>query len=643
MTNLFIQNKKTDYVVLVPENKDTFIEFASKTFVDAIEKSTGVKLDVVSEPNGKKYISIGKTKQLIEKNIESNFGMDGYRVANVDGNLYLFGQSVYGAIWAVYGLLEKIVGYKFFAIDEIKIDKKDEIDVTGLDFSYTPTLSNRCSGFGLCKYDLEYATGLKTYAWYGQRLDGKYYWGAWAHNHVSEFITPKEYYKDHPEWFYQDPKFKSDNPEEIKPVKSELCLSNMEMRDEFAKKLIERIENKSHATHFLIGHEDNDLFCDCENCQKIIAEIGKSGLHMDFINDMARRVEAWRKVNAPEREIAIGGFAYGRESSFPPPVMKVDGKIVPIDKRVVAGPNVFIMFAPIATIDHCLPITNEVNKSVCSIISKWKTVCSRYAVWLYYGSFRRSFEFVDGIYRFKEDIKYFNDLGVECFYVESPSLVGAISLQAMHLYVMTKLQWDNTLKTDDLINEFMQNYYKVSAPYVKEYFDLMMNYCALTRRRIEYLTGEKYAYGVSSLDTIPQGYWDLNVVYDASVILDKADESIDNSDLSKEEKEILHDRVERERMTLLHIQLEYFNRETSVYDEARSINTYSKEKIFALCDRMERNIKKFDYKRINGDSIDPIETINGWRKRAENSARGWKDRIDKMHQTFYQNDAKLGE
>ncbi len=629
-----INNGATSYFVLVPEKRDVFIDFAIKTLVDSIEKSTGVRLDVSSVEDGRPFISLGSTEAKKIAGLKECYGRDGYRAVEKDGNLYLFGQSEYGAIWAVYGLLEEKVGYKFYTPDEIKIENRLEIDIEGLDLCYTPTMPNRCSGFGLAKYDLEYATGLKAYAWYGQRLDGKSFWGAWAHNHISEFITPIKYYKDHPEWFYQDEKFRETDPEKIRPVKSELCLSNMEMREEFFKLLIERIQQEKHATHFLLGHEDNGLFCDCENCKKIIAEIGTSGLYMDFVNDMARRVEDWRRANAPEREISIGSFAYGLDTSFPPPVKEVNGEFVPVDPCVVAEPNVFIMFAPIATIDHNKAITEEINRSICGIIDKWKSICSRYAVWLYYGSFRRSFEFVDGIYRFKEDVRFFKDLGVECFYVESPSLPGAISFQAMTLWLLTQLEWNKELDTDDLIKEFCENYYKVASPQILRYFHLMMDYCKKTRDRIDYLTGERYAYGVSSLDTIPQGYWDLNIVYDASLILDEADKVIDEADYGEELKTKLHDRVEIERMTLLHIQLEYFNRETSAYDEARSVNTYSKEKIFELCDRMERDVKRFGFSRINGDGT-AIETIEGWRNRAEKASRGWRERTLCMNKEFY--------
>ena len=171
------------------------------------------------------------------------------------------------------------------------------------------------------------------------------------------------------------------------------------------------------------------------------------------------------------------------------------------------------------------------------------------------------------------------------------------------------------------------------AEFYLKYFYYLMDYHKKVRERIEYLTGKKYTYGVSSLDTIPQGFWELNAVYDLSVMLDDAEKAIRDAGYGEKEQEKLLDRIEIERMTLLHVQLEYFNRQTSEYDEARSVNTYPKEKILELCDRFERNVKKFGYKSVNGDGT-ALETIEGWRKRAEGAARGWQDRIDRSHKRF---------
>lgn len=628
MTYKLVNRGKTEYRLLLPEKRDTFIDFAVKTLVDSIEKSTGVRLEENSK--AERFISIGNTSAFKERNFEIAYGRDGYSVVESEGNLYLFGQSEYGPIWAVYGLLEEKVGYKFYTPDEIKIEKREEIDITGLNISYTPTFPNRCSGFGLAKFDLEYATGLKAYAWYGQRLDGKYYWGSWAHNHVNVFIHPKKYYKEHPEWFYQVERFKQTDPELMVPDKMQLCLSNQEMRAEFAKNLIEEIKKNDHATHFLLGHEDHGEYCKCENCQKMADKLTQPGLHLDFVNDMARRVEAWRVENAPEREIYIGGFAYSMGLSLEAPVKLVDGEYVPIDPSLVAEPNVFIFFAPIDANEHSRSVYDEANKNVVLLMKKWSVLCKRFGVQTYYGSFRRAYEFVDGIYRFKDDIEFYNSLGFESFYMEAPSYPGSISLQAMSLWVLTQLEWNKKQDTDELIKEFCDNYYKKASLYIIKYFNYMMNHYKKVRERTLYLTGKPFRYGMCLTDTIPQFFWDLNTVYEASKILDEADEAIKTGGYDAETEEKLLDRIEKERMTILLIQLEYFNRETSAYDEARSVNAYPKEKILELCDRFERNVKKFGYKHVCGD-YGAEEALKIWRERANKSARGWQDRIDSLH------------
>ncbi len=135
--------------------------------------------------------------------------------------------------------------------------------------------------------------------------------------------------------------------------------------------------------------------------------------------------------------------------------------------------------------------------------------------------------------------------------------------------------------------------------------------------------------------TLPQGFWELNAVYDASLLLDEADRAIDASTYSVEMKEKLHDRIEIERMTLLYIQLEYFNKETNNYDELRTINTYPKEKVLELCDRFEKNIEKFGFTFVNGDGT-PQEIIENWRNRAIKAHRFWEERIYKLRNDFNQ-------
>ena len=131
-------------------------------------------------------------------------------------------------------------------------------------------------------------------------------------------------------------------------------------------------------------------------------------------------------------------------------------------------------------------------------------------------------------------------------------------------------------------------------------------------------------------DTIPQFFWDLNTVYDASRMLDKAEEAIKSAGYDKEMEEKLLGRIDDERMTMILVQLEYFNKETSNYDEKRTVNAYPKERIYELCDEFEKKVKKYGYDNVSGDHT-VAQALQTWRDRACNAGRSWQDRIDAIH------------
>jgi tetratricopeptide (TPR) repeat protein len=242
---------------------------------------------------------------------------------------------------------------------------------------------------------------------------------------------------------------------------------------------------------------------------------------------------------------------------------------------------------------------------------------------MYYGSFRRSFEFADGIYVFKENIKKFQEYGIEYLFVENNGVHQSISFQKLHLYVLTQLEWNVNQDTDCLIDEFMNGYYKCAAPYMKKAFDYLMAHMQKVRARHKYLTGREYHSGMCGRDVNYDGIWDLNVAYDISLIFDQADQAIENSDFSAEFKEQLKDRVEAERLLAIYIQLEYFVKELTIYDEARSINFFPKEKALELVDRMEKGCEKFNIVSLDGDG--PYkDTLKKWRREIKFTSRGWE-------------------
>ncbi len=618
MSNYLINEKKTEYTVLLPENSTLYEEYAAKELVKYLKQSTGCELDIKKDSFVcDKFISVGETKQKKAKNFTALYGKDGYQVSVANNSLYLFGESEYGAIWAVYGLLEKCVNFKYFAKNAINVDKHNEIELITDDFSYTPTMASRCTGFGLAKFDLEYATGLRGYAWYGQKLDESSIWGVWAHSHIGFFMPLEKYYDAHPDWYSAD--------------KKQLCLSNMQMRDEFFKNLITAILENPTKKYFNLGQEDNDFFCECEKCTKKVKEINRTGLLLEFVNDMARRVKAWQKQNGVDREIVISFFSYG-EFGIVPPVKKVDGKYVPIREDLVAEDNVMVIHAPLGlTLDHSKAITDRDNEYIKEMISAWKCVCDRCGVWLYYGSFRRNFDFNDGLYSFKDNVEFFMDKNCEYYYVESNSSKGGVALQALTLYIHTRLEWDCTLDVNDLICEFCNGYYGPAGNAMKSYVCYVENYFDKTRARIEKLTGEPFHKGMCLTDTVPVGFYDLNMVYDLTLLIEEGENAVKNSGLSENEKQAYLNRLDMERLTLYFIQIEYFMKAQSEYDELRTVHAYSKDAGLKIVDEFEKIFKRLQLTSIDGNGT-PEEVIAMWRKRIEDAPRFWENRMNKNFQ-----------
>lgn len=622
MRAIITQNKKSEYVILIPKGNSSIDKVASENFNKLLKLVTGVELPVVEENDAPcdKIVSIGDTQALKDAKVERKYGKGGVGIVEKEGNLFIFGEGYSGAVFAVQVFFEQVAGYKFFAKDEFCFDKKDTLSVDGLEYYYTPTIPNRGSGFALCRTDREYATGLKAYAFYGERADGTSFWGTWAHNHFV-MIPPDKYADAHPEWFNEK--------------KNQLCLSNMEMRDEFFKNFVEHLKTNTTQTHFMLGHQDNYDFCYCEKCREKINKIGTGGLCMEFINDIAIRTEKWRQENCPEREISVGTLAYSLETSIVPPVKKVGDEYLPVSDSVVAQPNVFISFAPMDAIEHSRPLTDEINKEYYSIFKKWNVISKRLCNYMYFGSFRRCFEIVDGIYIFKQNVNALKELGCETYFVENNSNKNSIFFQAMHLYVLTSMEWNGDRDTDEVIDEFMSAYYKCAKKPMREFFDYCISYWKKVRERSEYFNGKKYTYGMCLTDTIADGFWSLNALYDLNLILDKADKLIDEGDYEDEMKQKLHDRVELERLCVICAELEYFANQMSPYAEARTINAFTKESAMKLLDRFEKGVKKFNIPKVDGDGKTAFDTIARWREEIENSARGWENRIKSMHEKIY--------
>ena len=75
---------------------------------------------------------------------------------------------------------------------------------------------------------------------------------------------------------------------------TQLCLTNEEMKAEFIKNLKVVISTHPNDKYILLGEEDSNTFCNCDNCQEAIKKYGTpSGVDMIFVNPVAEEIENW--------------------------------------------------------------------------------------------------------------------------------------------------------------------------------------------------------------------------------------------------------------------------------------------------------------------------------------------------------------
>src|SRR5690606_38717057 len=74
--------------------------------------------------------------------------------------------------------------------------------------------------------------------------------------------------------------------------RTQLCLTNVEMRKELTRNALERLHQTPGATMISISQNDNNNRCECEACRAVEEREGSpAGLVIQFVNAVAEEIE----------------------------------------------------------------------------------------------------------------------------------------------------------------------------------------------------------------------------------------------------------------------------------------------------------------------------------------------------------------
>ena len=444
--HLFIDNGSTEYSIVVPKEMNEYEIKAINEFKYLLNKSCNISINVTTDECINKGIYLGQTKYTLSvfKPSYKELGSDGYMIKTINDNLLICGVDR-GTLFGVYSFFERFFGYKYYAENEMKIDKKLTVYFNDLDIIEKPDIDSRSFGY-FDAYHLEF----ENVSLNADRLKI-------ARNNYSDWILAGHTY------FTIMPKSKylKTNRDFYSPDEMNLCLSNPDIKEEFSKNVFDYIK-KTKGRYFMIGQEDNFSFCDCDKCKKKALELGgESGVMIDFSNSVVRRVQEMTKKENIDRDIKFISFAYNKTSTPPTkPIKTVEG--------------LSIMYVPFGTL-HNYPYTHIKNAKQYEVFNKWKSVTNSIFLWDYCANFDNFFIEFDDYKVIKDNYAFFKDMGVEFIFDQGPYCTKTPCFDELKLFLRSKLAWDTTLSFDDLYNEFMDAYYKEISPHMKKYLKLYLD------------------------------------------------------------------------------------------------------------------------------------------------------------------------
>jgi hypothetical protein len=421
-----------DYQIIMPENATEVEKQAAELLGKYLSEISGSTMSPLAEADAKgtNTIYIGQTNYAKAQGVDAGkIAEGGYQYKSVGNNLIIAGGTKKGILYGVDDLLESI-GVKKFAPDYTFVPKGKAVSFANADKMYAPMIKYRT-----CSYS---SMGDQNYSdWH--KLSSRQDWGLFVHT-FGTLMPPKEYGKTHPEYYSL-----------IKGIRSpgtQLCLSNEEVATVLIENLKKKIAEKPLPTYWSVSQDDNDQYCQCDNCKALNEKYGgvPSGSVIYFVNKVAKAI--------PDKMISTLAYWYTRKAA----------------KNIKAEPNVNIMLCNIESRRNA-PVF-DTDPAFSADLKDWGAMASDIIIWDYNIQFTNFFGPFPNLYTLKPNIKFYTDNQVKALFMQS-NAEPAAEMALLRSYMIYKLMWDPSLDDKAIVDEFVNGYFGAGGPYIRQYVDSM--------------------------------------------------------------------------------------------------------------------------------------------------------------------------
>jgi hypothetical protein len=459
-----VKNSKSAYQIVIPAKPSQVEQKAATELQKYFAKATGVQLAIKNEGQSasQNTIQIGGTQQVKQKDITDDVKDDGFAIKAGNGSLYIAGKEKKGTLYGVYSFLERFLHINYYTAGAMDIPNTDNLTVPGnTNIVENPVFRIR-DNFSSIAYDDLYMDWHKiTHIMENKNTD----WGLFGHSSFW-LVPPATYFKQHPEYY---------SLVKGKRTPSQLCFSNKEVRQIIIDGLRKRIAQKPDAAYWMVGQQDEGIFCQCDQCQAAYKKYGaKSGLLLEVINEVAKAF--------PDKTIATFAF---QESIEPP-------------SNIKPATNVLIVYAPSKTTRQLGFEKNPQNKVYADYMRQWGKLTNRNLfVWDYYANYQDVLAPYPNLQTFSENFRFYENCGVRYVLAQGINQSGG-DLKELKTFVLSKLLWKPDLDQDSLVNDFCKRFYGPASDAILSYINTMKTNLFKENATLK-LSGDALSYSSSFL------------------------------------------------------------------------------------------------------------------------------------------------
>ena len=520
-TKDLVVDGKTEYKIVIPKISDY-----DETNTGANElqlflgQSTGAYFEIVNDENlsydaNSKYISVGETALIEKADIVVDRKMltrSGYTILTKGSSVFIIGGGDFGTLWGCYEFLKHEINWEIYSQNEIVYDTTANLKLHEFDLIDVPDFTYRMSTFGWTRADKETCQRMRHNDESG---GGKVWMGpgpAW-HNTL-EYLPPEKWKAAHPKWYSLDGQqlcFNAQGDEE------EFKLMFQAFMDSF----IGVINANPGIENITITQEDVNVWCSCEACKAKLQKYGTDGADIvHFCNKVSVALEEYFNANNIDRKINICFFAYHRTTEAPVVKNETTGEWEPIDSSVICRPNVYCFYAPIRA-DYLRDFYDTANLAYKQTMDKWCVLAPEMYLWVYSTRFPDYFAPYNNLNQMQPNYILSKAHNVSYIFDQTQwNNAYSTDWGFLKQYLQVKLQWDVLADREQLIENFMNNFYKDAAEPMKKALNLYNTW-------FEYLKTEKNLPGPYSNNIITTQYWPKGVVDTMLGFFDEAYKAIE--------------------------------------------------------------------------------------------------------------------